>query len=319
MEGIFCMQHHPVLEQTILRLLLHEKPAVYVDCTLGGGGHARALLHGSIEGSLLLGIDRDPACITAAQSWSALWGAHCRVIHGNFRALTALLATLGLPRVDSILFDLGVSSYQLDTASRGFSFRLDGPLDMRMDTTQGITAASLVNEASVDELQNILREFGEERWATRIARAIAAERRQAPIMHTRRLAEVVARAIPRAAWPADIHPATRVFQGLRIAVNDELQALRDALPQAVQALRTGGRLAVMAFHSLEDRWVKQFFLQEARGCICPPRWPQCVCDRKPRLQLLTRKPLRPTPQEMQENPRSRSARLRVAEKLEVEE
>jgi 16S rRNA (cytosine1402-N4)-methyltransferase len=187
-----------------------------------------------------------------------------------------------------------------------------------MDTTQGITAASLVNEAPVDALQNILREFGEERWATRIARAIAAERLQAPILHTRRLAELVARAIPRAAWPADIHPATRVFQGLRIAVNDELQALRDALPQAVRALRTGGRLAVMAFHSLEDRCVKEFLLQEARGCICPPRWPRCVCGRKPQLQLLTRKPLRPTSQEMQENPRSRSARLRVAEKLAVE-
>ena len=319
MEGGSCMQHHPVLEQTILRLLLHEKPAIYVDCTLGAGGHARALLRGSVEGSLVLGIDRDPACITAAQSWSAPWGTHCRVIHGNFAALTALLATLGHPRVDSILFDLGVSSYQLDTASRGFSFRLDGPLDMRMDTTQSTTAASLVNEAPVDELQNILREFGEERWATRIARAIAAERLQAPILYTCRLAEVVARAIPRAAWPADIHPATRVFQGLRIAVNDELQALCDALPQAVQALRTGGRLGVIAFHSLEDRLVKQFFLQEARGCICPPRWPQCVCDRKPRLKLLTRKPLRPTPQEIQENPRSRSARLRVVEKLEVEE
>jgi 16S rRNA (cytosine1402-N4)-methyltransferase len=230
-----------------------------------------------------------------------------------------LLATLGHPRVDSILFDLGVSSYQLDTASRGFSFRLDGPLDMRMDPSQDITAAALVNQAPVDTLQTIFHEFGEERWAARLARAIATKRRQAPIMTTRDLAELVARSIPRAAWPSEIHPATRVFQGLRIAVNDELRALHDALPQAVDALHPGGRLGVIAFHSLEDRQVKQFFLREARGCICPPRWPQCVCGRKPRLRLLTPKPLRPTSQEIQENPRSRSARLRVVEKLDGEE
>jgi 16S rRNA (cytosine1402-N4)-methyltransferase len=307
------------MAQMVLRMLLHDQPAVYVDCTLGAGGHTRTLLCASLEGSVVLGIDRDPACITAAQKWGSPWSEYFHPIHGNFRALTTLLTTLGYPRVDSILLDLGVSSYQLDTASRGFSFQREGPLDMRMDTTQEMTAALLVNQASVDELRNILHEFGEERWATRIARAIVAERVQAPITTTRRLAALVARAIPRAAWPPDIHPATRVFQGLRIAVNDELQALREILPQAVQVLRPGGRLGVIAFHSLEDRHVKQFFLQEARGCTCPPRWPQCMCGQQPRLKLSTRKPLRPTPQEMQDNPRSQSARFRVAEKLEVEE
>jgi 16S rRNA (cytosine1402-N4)-methyltransferase len=257
--------------------------------------------------------------VTAAQNWGAPWATHFHPVHGNFRCLSTLLSTLGYPRVDSILLDLGVSSYQLETASRGFSFHLDGPLDMRMDTTQLMTAASLVNHAPFDELRHILQRFGEERWAARIARAIVAERAAAPIMNTRRLAAVVANAIPRAAWPPDMHPATRVFQGFRIAVNDELQALREALPQAVQALRPGGRLGVIAFHSLEDRQVKQFLFQEVRGCICPPRWPQCICGRQPRLKLLARKPLRPTSQEMQENPRSRSARLRVAEKLDVEE
>jgi 16S rRNA (cytosine1402-N4)-methyltransferase len=307
------------MEQTVLGMLLHEKPAIYVDCTLGGGGHARALLRASPEGSVVLGIDCDPACVTAAQKWGSPWSGYFHPIHGNFRTLTALLTTLGYPRVDSILFDLGVSSYQLDTALRGFSFQREGPLDMRMDTTQELTAASLLNQASVDELRNILHEFGEERWATRIAHAIVVERAQAPITTTHRLAALVARAIPRGAWPPDIHPATRVFQGLRIAVNDELQALREALPQAVQALRPGGRLGVVAFHSLEDRQVKQCFLQEARGCTCPPRWPQCRCGQLPRLKLLTRKPLRPTSQEVQDNRRSRSARFRVAERLDVEE
>jgi 16S rRNA (cytosine1402-N4)-methyltransferase len=319
MEGGTCLQHCPVMEQMVLRMLLHEQPAVYVDCTLGAGGHARALLRASKAGSTVLAIDRDSACITAAQQWAAPWAEHFHPIHGNFRTLTALLTTLGYPCVDSILFDLGVSSYQLDTAARGFSFQREGPLDMRMDTTQAMTAAALVNQASVDELRRILQEFGEERWATRIARAIVAERQHAPITTTRHLAALVARTIPRAAWPTDIHPATRVFQGLRIAVNDELQALREALPQAVQALRPGGRLGIIAFHSLEDRHVKQFLLQEARGCTCPPRWPQCTCGHRPRLKLLTRKPFRPTPQEVQDNPRSRSARLRVAEKRAVEE
>jgi 16S rRNA (cytosine1402-N4)-methyltransferase len=230
-----------------------------------------------------------------------------------------LLETLGYPRVDGIVFDFGVSSYQLDTATRGFSFRRDGPLDMRMDPTQEHTACAFVNQASEVQLRDTLRDFGEERWATRIAKVLVCERQRAPITRTRQLAELVARTIPRKAWPRDIHPATRVFQALRIAVNDELRAIQEALPQALAALRPGGRMAAIAFHSLEDRQVKQFFAREAKGCVCPPRIPQCVCGRVPCLRLLNRKPLLPSQQEVQENPRSRSARLRVAEKLAMEE
>jgi 16S rRNA (cytosine1402-N4)-methyltransferase len=188
---------------------------------------------------------------------------------------------------------------------------------MRMDTTQPVTAYQLVNESAVSDLQTLLRQFGEERWARRIARAIVSERQQQPIARTRTLADLVARTIPRAAWPSHIHPATRTFQALRIAVNGELEALQAALPQAVAALRPGGRLAVLAFHSLEDRIVKRFFQQEAKGCICPPTFPQCVCGRQPTLNILTRKPVGPTASEVQDNPRSRSARLRVGVKLEV--
>jgi 16S rRNA (cytosine1402-N4)-methyltransferase len=313
------IQHRTVMERDMCALLLHDKPAIYVDCTLGGGGHARALLHASLAPSEVIGIDRDTHCIAAAQQWGAPWGARFVPVQGDFRDLATLLAQLGYAQVDGILFDLGVSSYQLDTASRGFSFRLDGPLDMRMDTTQAYTAEALVNQAPAEHLQAIFRTLGEERWAKRIARAIVTERQRTPITRTGHLAELVARAVPRAAWPSHIHPATRVFMALRMAVNDELPALVAALPQAVAALRPGGRLGVIAFHSGEDQHVKTFMRQETRGCVCPPQIPQCVCGRQPQLRLVTRKPLTPSPDELQDNPRSRSARLRVAEKLSVEE
>jgi 16S rRNA (cytosine1402-N4)-methyltransferase len=313
------IQHRPVMEQDVCRLLLHDRPAIYVDCTLGGGGHTRALLQASSAPSVVIGLDRDAHCIAAAQQWGAPWGARFVPVQGDFRDLATLLAQLGYAQVDGILFDLGVSSYQLDTASRGFSFRLDGPLDMRMDTTQAYTAEVLVNQAPAEHLQAIFRTLGEERWAKRIARAIVTERQRAPITRTGHLAALVAQAIPRAAWPSHLHPATRVFMALRMAVNDELPALATALPQAVAALRSGGRLAVLAFHSGEDQLVKTFMRQEVRGCVCPPQLPQCVCGRQPRLRLITRKPLAPSADEIQDNPRSRSARLRVAEKLASEE
>jgi 16S rRNA (cytosine1402-N4)-methyltransferase len=313
------IQHRAVMEREVGALLLHEREATYVDCTLGGGGHTRTLLQASPSPSLVIGVDRDPHCIAAAQQWAEPWKARFIPLHGDFRDLASLLAACGHTQVDRILFDLGVSSYQLDTAARGFSFRLDGPLDMRMDTTQAYTAAALVNQETADTLQALFQTLGEERWAKRIARAIVRERQHTPITRTQHLAELVAHTIPRAAWPAHIHPATRVFMALRMAVNEELSALAAALPQAVAALRPGGRLAVIAFHSGEDQHVKTFMRQAARGCVCPPRLPQCVCSQQPRLRLLTRKPLLPSPEEMQENPRSRSARLRVAEKLPAEE
>jgi len=319
MSAVPAIQHRAVMEHEVCTLLLHDRPAIYVDCTLGGGGHTRALLHASPPASVVLGIDRDPACIAAARQWGSPWGARFIPVHGDFRDLATLLAQFGYAQVDGILFDLGVSSYQLDTPARGFSFRLDGPLDMRMDTTQAHTAEALVNHAPLEHLQTILHTLGEARWARRIARAIVRERQHTPITHTGHLAELIARTIPRAAWPRHIHPATRVFLALRMAVNEELPALAAALPQAVAALRPGGRLGVIAFHSGEDQHVKTFLRQEARGCVCAPQIPQCICGQQPRLRLITRKPLTATPEETRDNPRSRSARLRVAEKRSSEE
>jgi 16S rRNA (cytosine1402-N4)-methyltransferase len=320
MDVAASIQHHAVMQQELLDWLLPPRSdAVIVDCTLGGGGHSREFLQATPGPRWVIGLDRDPACIAAAQEWGTPWGSRFMPVHGDFRDLSLHLERLNCPRVDAILLDLGVSSYQLDTAARGFSFRRDGPLDMRMDPTQSDTACSLVNRAPESDLRTIFKTLGEERWAARIARVVVAERRQAPITRTLALAELVARSIPRSAWPRDIHPATRVFQALRMAVNGELEALQSVLPQAVAALRPGGRLGVLAFHSLEDRQVKRFMQQEAKGCVCPPRLPQCMCGRQPQLTVLTRKPQLPTAHEVQANPRSRSARLRVGEKRVVKE
>ena len=312
------VKHCSVMRQVVVSNLLVSGPAVYVDCTLGGGGHSRALLEAGGRSSTVIGIDRDKDCIAAAHDWGKPWRSRLLTRHGNFRDLGWLLQDCGYPKVDGILFDLGVSSHQLDTPARGFSFRHDGPLDMRMNVEQESSACSLINRASGDELRTIFRTFGQERWAGRIARAIVNVRDKGSITRTRHLADLVARAIPRAAWPPRIHPATRVFQALRMAVNDELQALVDALPQAVRALRSGGRLGVISFHSLEDRQVKTFLRQESQGCQCPPRLPQCCCGQQPRLKILTRKPLGPLPEEQNSNPRSTSARFRAAQKLDVE-
>ena len=312
------VKHCAVMKQEVLRHLLSPGPAVYVDCTLGGGGHSRALLEASEASSKVIGIDRDQDCIAAAHDWGKPWRQRLLTRHGNFRDLGKILQECGYPRVDGVLFDLGISSHQLDTPSRGFSFRLDGPLDMRMDARQEDTASALINQASSEQLQTIFRTLGQERWARRIAKAIVHARDNSAITRTRHLADLVAQTIPRAAWPPRIHPATRVFQALRMAVNHELPALADVLPQAVAALRGGGRLGVIAFHSLEDRQVKTFFRQQAQGCQCPPRLPQCGCGQRPQLKPLTRKPLVPRPEEQTSNPRSRSARFRAAEKLSLE-
>lgn len=312
------VKHCAVMKQEVVSHLLAAGTAVYVDCTLGAGGHSRALLEASERSSTVIGIDRDMDCIAAARDWGKPWRNRLLTRHGNFRDLGGILQECGHPRVDGILFDLGVSSHQLDTPARGFSFRHDGPLDMRMDTQQESSASSLVNRASGEELRTIFRTLGQERWAGRIARAIVNIRSKSSITRTGHLADLVSQAIPRAAWPPRIHPATRVFQALRIAVNHELQALAEALPQAVSALRRGGRLGVIAFHSLEDRQVKTFFREQAKGCQCPPRLPQCCCGQQPRLKILTRKPVSPGLDEQRSNPRSSSARFRAAEKLEVE-
>jgi 16S rRNA (cytosine1402-N4)-methyltransferase len=282
----------------------------FVDATVGAGGHAERIL--SNNRARLLGIDRDPAALALAQRRLAPFGGRVSLVEGDFGDLAALLE--GYPAPDGILADLGVSSMQLDEARRGFSFRRDGPLDMRMGR-DGRTAAEIVATASVEELTRIFRDFGEERMAAKIARGIVAERNRGPVASTRQLARIVA---GEKRGRERIDPATRVFQALRIEVNQELVALARFLAAAVARANGGGRLAVISYHSLEDRIVKDLFRRESGVCLCPPRLPACTCGARTALRVLTRRPIRPSEAEQRRNPRSRSARLRVAEKLPVD-
>jgi 16S rRNA (cytosine1402-N4)-methyltransferase len=286
-----------------------ERGGFFVDATLGAGGHAQALLEHGPE-LRLLGIDRDPDALALARRRLSPFGARVEFLEGDFSELDALLA--GRPAPDGILADLGVSSMQLETPARGFSFRRDGPLDMRMGRS-GRSAAEIVAASSVEELTRIFREYGEERMAAKIARGIVSERGRGPITTTRQLARIVASAKGSREM---IDPATRVFQALRIEVNQELVALSRFLAAAVNRANARGRLAVISYHSLEDRLVKETFRRESGMCLCPPRIPRCVCGTRTLLRVLTRRPLSPSEAERQANPRSRSARLRIAEKLE---
>ncbi len=283
-----------------------------MDCTLGAGGHARLLLQRISPGGRLLAIDRDQAALAAAEETLGGTGSTPVLVHADFAEVASVAREAGFERVDGVLFDLGLSSDQLDDPRRGFSFRQDGPLDMRMDAHNPVTAERVVNQLSERDLAAVIRRLGEERWATRIARFIA-ERR--PLKTTREVAAAVEAAIPRGAWPPDIHPATRTFQALRMHVNDELGSLAGGLRGALDILGPGGRMAVISFHSLEDALVKRFFAEESRDCLCPPRQPVCTCAHRASLRVLTRKPVRPTAEEVAANPRSRSARLRAAERL----
>lgn len=306
-----AFEHVPVLLEEVLQFLEVRPGALYVDCTLGGGGHARAIMERSDGRARLIGIDRDPQAILAARQVLEPFGENVRIVQGNFKDLATLLDDVAAGQVDGILADLGVSSHQLDTAERGFSYHNE-PLDMRMGPDAPHTAAELLEQLEEDELVHILRTYGEERWAHRIAKAIVRRRAQRPIQTATDLAEIVKHAIPAAARRSGPHPARRSFQALRIAVNDELEALRRFLSVAVERLAPGGRIVVISFHSLEDRIVKQAFLNEARGCICPPELPVCACHRTPRLHILTRKPVVATKDEIEANPRARSAKLRAA-------
>ncbi len=281
----------------------------FIDATVGLGGHAAQLLQRLPADGRLLALDADPAALTRARKRLQPYAARVTFAQGRHVDLQEIARRHGFESVHGILFDLGVSSLQLDDPERGFAFQHDGPLDMRMGPAAETTADEIVNTWDVEDLERIIRQYGEERYARRVARAIVARR---PVHTTAALARVVASAVQTR---ERIHPATRTFQALRIAVNDELESLATALEQAVALLRPGGRLVVIAFHSLEDRIVKQFIVREARDCLCPSDLPQCVCGHKATLVNLTRKVLRPTEQEMTENPRSRSARLRVAERL----
>ena len=288
---------------------------VYADGTLGGGGHSGAMLEASGGTATLYGIDRDENAIAAATARLEQYpGFHA--IHGNFHDAKALLSQAGAPPLDGALLDLGVSSPQLDQAERGFSYHEDAPLDMRMDRSQGMTAADLLAEVSEGELTRILREYGEEKWAARIAHFVVERRQTQPLRTTQDLVRVVDAAIPKAVRRKDDgHPARRTFQAVRIAVNDELDPLDRALEDFVDCLKPGGRLLVITFHSLEDRLTKRCFQRLQNPCVCPPKAPVCTCGRKPKVRILARGAVPPTAEEIARNPRARSAKLRVAEKL----
>lgn len=308
-------QHLSVMPAEVLHYLQPRADELYLDGTLGAGGHSRLILEASAPSGRLIGLDRDPQALAKAAEVLADFGDRVQLHHANFSEAAQVLEQLGEPALDGLLLDLGVSSYQLDAPQRGFSFRSDAPLDMRMDQTRGMTAAEVLNSSDVAELTRIFREYGEERYAGRIARRIERERQQAPLETTRQLAELVRGAVPGGFVPGRIHPATRVFQGLRIHVNQELDHVARGLERGLELLRIGGRMVVISFHSLEDRLVKQFFAAQARSCICPPRVPICCCGHEPRVEVLTRKGVRAGEAEVSANPRARSAVLRAIRRI----
>lgn len=308
-------QHKSVLLQECIDALNIRPDGIYLDGTLGGAGHSSQIARRLTEGGRLIGVDRDRTALAAAKERLAPYADRVTLVHSNFAEIDAILDSLGIPAVDGMLFDLGVSSPQLDDASRGFSYMADAPLDMRMDKDDVLTAGEVVNAWPQGELRRILYDYGEERYAPQIAAAICRAREKAPIETTLEMVDIIRSAMPAQALREKQHPAKRSFQAIRIAVNDELGAVSRMMQAAVGRLNPGGRLAVITFHSLEDRIVKSEMQQAARGCTCPPEFPVCVCGKKPLVKLVTRKPIVSGPAELEENPRARSAKLRVAEKL----
>lgn len=304
------MQHIPVLFKEVLDILNPVSGGFYLDGTLGAGGHSRGILERSSPDGQVAGFDRDPQALALARENLEEYGARLITIQDSYQNFQTHLNNLDWHTLDGILLDLGLSSMQLEAPERGFSFQTGGPLDMRFDPTQPLTAADLVNGLSRDELADLLFKYGDEKKSWRIADAIIANR---PLVSTQDLAQLIKKVTRNP--KTRIHPATRTFQALRIAVNDELNALEAFLPKALEALKPGGRLAIIAFHSLEDRIVKSFFRRESKDCICPPEVPQCVCGHQAQLKVLTRRPIRPEEDEINLNPRSRSAKLRAAEKI----
>ena len=306
--------HVSVLLDACIDALAIRPDGVYVDGTLGGGGHSREIASRLTTGHLI-GIDRDETALAAAGERLAPFMDRVTLVHSNFCEMDSVIRSLGYGGVDGVLLDLGVSSPQLDESSRGFSYMADAPLDMRMDRGDTLTAYQVVNEWSYEELKRILFDYGEERYAPLIAGAICRRREQKPIATTLELVDIIRGSVPPAALREKQHPAKRSFQAIRIAVNDELGAVSKAMEAAIPILNPGGRLAVITFHSLEDRIVKSSMAEAARGCTCPPSFPVCVCGKKPKVKLLSRKPILPGAEELEENPRARSAKLRVCEKL----
>ena len=302
--------HKPVLLEESIAMLQVQRGGKYIDCTIGGGGHAAAILERSAPGGKLLGLDADPDAIAAARERLKRYGDSAILVNENFKYLESICDRYEFRPVNGIMFDLGMSTLQLETPNRGFSFQQDSALDMRFSPRQILTAADIVNTYSEQELAQILERYGEERRSRQIARRVL-ERR--PVSTTQELAQLVIEAV--GTGRGRIHPATRTFQALRIAVNQELENLGLALGQAVNLLGSGGRLVVISFHSLEDRLVKEFLRRESRGCLCPPTVPVCVCGHKPVLRIVAKKVIKPSPAELRENPRSRSARMRVGERI----
>ena len=306
--------HVSVLLEECIQGLNIKPEGIYVDGTLGGAGHSSRIAAKLTTGKLI-GIDRDEVALAAAGERLAQFGDRVRLVHSNFCELDSVLEELEIPGVDGILLDLGVSSPQLDDGSRGFSYMVDAPLDMRMDATDALNAYTVVNTWPYEELKRILFEYGEERYAPQIASSICKRREQAPIETTLELVEVIRSAMPAAALREKQHPAKRSFQAIRIAVNDELNSVARVMEAAIPRLNPGGRLAVITFHSLEDRIVKNAMAAAAKGCTCPPSFPVCVCGKKPKVKLITRKPIVSGEEELERNPRARSAKLRICEKL----
>lgn len=305
--------HRPVLLDECIQSLAIRPEGVYVDGTLGRGGHSGEIAKRLTSGRLIA-IDRDQAALDAARVRLAEHMDRITLVHGNFRQMPDILKELEIPAVDGILLDLGVSSPQLDDPERGFSYQKDAPLDMRMDQSQPLTAAMVVNRWPESQLREVLHTYGEERYAGPIAAAIVRERARKSIETTFQLVDVIRSAMPAAALREKQHPAKRSFQGIRIAVNDELTAVSDAVAAAIPLLKPGGRLCVISFHSLEDRIVKRELAKAAKGCTCPPEFPVCICGKTPQVKLKPKKPILPGAEELKVNPRARSAKLRVAEK-----
>ncbi|HOP72473.1 MAG TPA: 16S rRNA (cytosine(1402)-N(4))-methyltransferase RsmH [Thermoclostridium caenicola] len=310
-------EHKPVMLDECIDYLNIRANGVYVDATLGGAGHSSAILKRLGPEGLLIGIDQDQDAIRAAGQKLENVQTQGRYVlyHTNFEKIREVIGMQKLKAVDGVLMDLGVSSYQLDEGERGFSYQQDAPLDMRMNKSEEMDAAWVVNNLSREELTRIIREYGEEKWASRIAEFIVKSRETQKITTTGQLVDIIKAAIPAAARREGPHPAKRTFQAIRIAVNRELEVLEKTLGEIIDFLNPGGRLAVITFHSLEDRIVKQIFKDKAQGCICPGDFPKCVCGRTPQIRILTRKPVTPSEDELERNPRARSAKLRVAEKL----
>lgn len=307
--------HVSVLAEECIQALNLRPDGVYVDGTTGGGGHSLRIAQQLGPAGRLICIDRDEEALAAASRRLEAYRDRVTFVKSNFAQIAQVIEGQGLAGVDGILFDLGVSSYQLDNGDRGFSYMHDAPLDMRMDRSQPFSAWDVVNTYTQEQLRQILWEYGEERYSGRVAAAIVQQREESPIETTGQLAQVIREAMPAAARREKQHPAKRSFQAIRIEVNGELRAVEQAMEGSVDKLLPGGRLAVISFHSLEDRIVKKIFAQQAKGCTCPPEFPVCVCGKKPLVKLVTRKPIVSGPAELEENPRARSAKLRVAEKL----